>query len=345
MSSLQKQIFRKSRLAPLESVLEDDAASESSQSSRRSFCDEAKYLPSSWHDCFDTFVDVKMNSMEDVFRVYLSNIDHADTVFAVHHGAGHSGLSFALLSKHIKELSGGRCGVVALDCRGHGDTVTKDALDISLDRLSDDFANVVGYILQDTPRNIILVGHSMGGAVIVDVARRKRLENVIGVVVLDVVEGSALDSLPSMNQFLSTVPKQFNSVPAAIKWSVKCSTLKNLNSAKISIPPIIKPSQEDESKWVWRVDLAKTEAFWQNWYTGLSEKFLSCTGAKLLILAGTDRLDKTLMIGQMQGKFQLNVFPEAGHFLHEDVPEHTAETLISFWERNQRLVLPPKVRS
>jgi hypothetical protein len=30
-------------------------------------------------------------------------------------------------------------------------------------------------------------------------------------------------------------------------------------------------------------------------------------------LAGTDRLDKELMIGQMQGKFQMVVLPASGH--------------------------------
>ena len=65
----------------------------------------------------------------------------------------------------------------------------------------------------------------------------------------------------------------------------------------------------------------------------------------MLILAGTDRLDRELMIGQMQGKFQLVVLPEAGHFVQEDVPERTAELLVEFFRRNDRsaLVLPPKV--
>jgi protein phosphatase methylesterase 1 len=77
----------------------------------------------------------------------------------------------------------------------------------------------------------------------------------------------------------------------------------------------------------------------------MSGKFLSGKGAKLLLLAGTDRLDKELMIGQMQGKFQLQVFPAAGHFLHEDLPEKTAEVVVEFVKRNDRstLVLPPKV--
>jgi protein phosphatase methylesterase 1 len=44
------------------------------------------------------------------------------------------------------------------------------------------------------------------------------------------------------------------------------------------------------------------------------------------------------------GKFQLSIFPDAGHFLQEDTPMKTASTLVEFWKRNQRLVLPPKVK-
>ena len=53
------------------------------------------------------------------------------------------------------------------------------------------------------------------------------------------------------------------------------------------------------------------------WFTGLSKNFLAARTARLLVLAGTDRLDKELMIGQMQGKFQLAVVPGVGHMLHE----------------------------
>ena len=37
------------------------------------------------------------------------------------------------------------------------------------------------------------------------------------------------------------------------------------------------------------------------WFKDLSSKFLASRAGKLLLLAGTDRLDKPLMIGQMQG--------------------------------------------
>ena len=45
------------------------------------------------------------------------------------------------------------------------------------------------------------------------------------------------------------------------------------------------------------------------------------------------------------GKFQLQIFPEAGHFIQEDQPAKTAHVLVDFYKRNDRsaLVLPPKV--
>ena len=51
------------------------------------------------------------------------------------------------------------------------------------------------------------------------------------------------------------------------------------------------------------------------------------------------------MIGQMQGKYQLAVFPEAGHFVHEDQPAKTAGVVADFYRRNDqsKLVLPMKV--
>lgn len=53
--------------------------------------------------------------------------------------------------------------------------------------------------------------------------------------------------------------------------------------------------------WRWRTDLGKTQPFWEGWFTGLSKKFLTGRGGKMLLLAGTDRLDTELTIGQMQG--------------------------------------------
>lgn len=129
--------------------------------------------------------------------------------------------------------------------------------------------------------------------------------------------------------------------------STRSRTIRNTTSARISVPSLLRSDTSPHStkSWTWRTDLAATQPYWEGWFAGLSRKFLDAKGGKLLLLAGTDRLDKELMIGQMQGKYQLQVFPEAGHFIQEDQAEKTAMVVADFYRRNDRsaLVLPPKV--
>lgn len=63
---------------------------------------------------------------------------------------------------------------------------------------------------------IVLVGHSMGGAVAVKAA--SLIPNLSGLVVIDVVEGTAMDALASMQSFLRSRPSSFHSLPQAIEW-------------------------------------------------------------------------------------------------------------------------------
>ncbi|KAM5461544.1 Protein phosphatase methylesterase 1 [Microsporum ferrugineum] len=196
---------------------------------------------------------------------------------------------------------------------------------------------------------LILVGHSLGGAVVTNVARGGELgSNVLAYAVLDVVEGSAMDALQSMETYLSTRPSSFPSLASGIEWHTRSRTIRNTSSARVSVQGLLREepnTDSDSATWKWRTDLASTKPFWEGWFTGLSKKFLEARGGKLLLLAGTDRLDKELIIGQMQGKYQLQVFPEAGHFIHEDQPVKTAQILVDFYKRNDRsaLILPPKV--
>ncbi|KAL9014922.1 MAG: hypothetical protein Q9173_000427 [Seirophora scorigena] len=265
-------------------------------------------------------------------------------------------------NKLLKALPG--CGVCSVDARGHGETIVKSPngeikdtpYDLSLDMLSLDLTNTVK-LLQARLRwpqlpNIVLVGHSLGGPIVTDVARKGTLgTSVLGYAVLDVVEGSAMEALQKMKLYLATRPKTFQSVTAGIEWHTRSRTLRNSTSARISVPSLLcqKPTSgtnlSGQGPWMWRTDLSATEHYWENWFTGLSKKFLEAKGGKLLILAGTDRLDKELMIGQMQGKYQLQVFPDAGHFIHEDQPARTAMVVADFYRRNDQsaLVLPPKV--
>lgn len=57
-------------------------------------------------------------------RAYYTPPRFADgTVMVCHHGAGQSALTFACVAKEVTDMSRGECGVLALDCRGHGRTV------------------------------------------------------------------------------------------------------------------------------------------------------------------------------------------------------------------------------
>lgn len=87
------------------------------------------------------------------------------------------------------------------------------------------------------------------------------------------------------------------------------------------------------SNWVWRTNLELSQPFWEGWYKGLSDLYMTVTVPKVLVLAGTDRLDRPLTVGQMQGKFQLVLLPQAGHAVHEDQSERTADVIATFIQR------------
>jgi len=302
----------------------------------------------------ELFLKSIIKSTTITYHAYLTSPVGTGPLFVTHHGAGSSGLSFAALTAEIRKRLPS-AGILSLDARGHGSTSIipePEILDLSLETLSADLLLIIDKTKTQMAWNeippLILIGHSLGGAVVTDVAKSGKLGNaVLGYAVLDVVEVSAIDALQSMQTYLSTRPLGFPSVESGIEWHIRSRTIRNSLSARTSVPALLSYSSENRGSrpWVWRTDLAATHPFWEGWFVGLSKKFLEAKGGKLLLLAGTDRLDKELIIGQMQGKYALQVFPEAGHFIHEDLPEKTAMVIVDFYKRNDRstMVLPPKV--
>lgn len=387
MSDLQKS-FAKSKLAKLppepppipESVAdEDDDSGSSTETVTPSPVKQLFARPGGtrglqdralnslqWTSFFDQelYLQRRVNDLDIVHHVYLTSPTNSGPLFVMHHGAGSSGLSFANCAAEIRKILP-NAGILSADARDHGSTSVKRAsedgeadpetarLDLSLDTLNQDLLFVIretqAKMGWETLPDIVLVGHSLGGAVITDVAKKGELGGkLLAYAVLDVVEGSAMDALQSMETYLSTRPSRFPSLPSGIEWHTRSRTIRNRTSARVSVPSLLyhEDVPKDPSKpWVWRTNLAETKPFWEGWFVGLSRKFLEARGGKLLLLAGTDRLDKELMIGQMQGKYQLQVFPDAGHFIQEDQPARTAQILVDFYKRNDRsaLVLPPKV--
>ncbi|ERL94879.1 hypothetical protein D910_12152 [Dendroctonus ponderosae] len=257
-----------------------------------------------------------------------------------------------------------------------------------------DVINVANAIAPAGQSSIVLVGHSMGGAIAVNASYQ--IQSLVGLCVIDVVEGTALDALSSMQSILRGRPTHFKSIPHAIQWCYKGGQCHNLEAARVSMPgqivnvqsgamacdewnlfenmnvpdmphsaessfrssnftiregveevadhdvcgkpplaeektfkvPTTSTGKGDEgSGYTWRIDLSKTETYWKHWFQGLSEKFLGTNVPRILMLANISGLDTKLTVGQMQGKFQLQVLAKTGHAVHEDQPHQVAEIL------------------
>jgi len=312
----------------------------------------ASFAPVSAAAFFEQATQVSVPASRLDVRAYYTPPRFAHgTVMVCHHGAGSSALTFACVAKEIADMSRGECGVLALDCRGHGKTVRitepeSSQEDFSIETLTGDFVNALQVMFPDptTAPTLLLVGHSLGGSVIVRASPilQEKQYRITGVAVLDIVEEFTLEALPVMHSLLDARPEGFDSPEEAIEWHVKTNALRNPDSARVSVPGIIKPAPPDAQPgtpaYIWRTPLRTTAAYWTSWFTGLSSKFLAARTARLLVLAGTERLDKELMIGQMQGKFQLVVISGVGHMLQEDDPTRLAEVLVEFWRRNERVI-------
>ncbi|KAK6061058.1 hydrolase, alpha/beta domain protein, partial [Cooperia oncophora] len=298
--------------------------------------------PLTWDKFFDENRQVDVDG--DSFNVYLKG--NTGPVFYFLHGGGYSGLTWACLAAELSSRI--QCRLLVPDLRGHGKTHTKDEKDLSVERQTRDiiaiYNAVFGAECQEDPPLVCVVGHSMGGALAVHVVATDEIPNVVGLVVIDVVEGSAMDALAGMRTFLRGRPSSFESEEKAITWCLQSGATRNREAAKISMPSQIKKTED--GKYVWRIDLMDTEPYWVGWFQGLSAKFLSCGPPKLLVLAGVDRLDKDLTIAQMQGKFQNTILPKVGHAVQEDSPDLISLTKLGlrFLMSNNRYSLKLRTR-
>lgn len=304
---------------------EDDSSSASSMSSTGTVIPSHNLRPAPaihWSDFFaqEYYLEINTSSGGKAkFHVYYTPPkDAKGTLLVLHHGAGSSAMSFALMAKEIGKGMPG-LGILAVEARDHGsvvwDTEGNVDNDLSVEVLSQDLVDML-HLMQaklgwPALPSIVLIGHSLGGAVVTHTAKTGLLgQKLLGYAVLDVVEGSAMEALKHMQTYLASRPKTFPSLPAAVEWHIRSRTLRNPQSARASVPSLL--LEGSDGRLAWRTELGSTETYWENWFTGMSAKFLSGKGAKLLILAGTDRLDKELMIGQMQGMSDIVVDDSVG---------------------------------
>lgn len=159
----------------------------------------------SWTDFYarELFLEEDVDDLHIVHHAYITPPTGSGPLFVMHHGAGSSGLSFASCAAEIRKLLP-EAGILSVDARYHGSTTVSAAKghedakiepDFRLETLSRDLLFVIDQTQSqmgwEALPDLVLVGHSLGGAVITDVAKRGDLgSKLLAYAVLDVVEGA-----------------------------------------------------------------------------------------------------------------------------------------------------------
>ncbi|QFZ28053.1 putative phosphatase methylesterase [Clavispora lusitaniae] len=360
MSDLQRKIFGRSKSATfgMEPVAENPAAQNSPSPSApvAEPSREDADLVASFHrerDHFFTNQDTYSFGDASFQTYFMPPSTPGGTVLVCHHGAGSSAMTFYALAKCLVEECDTKesVGVFAFDARGHGNSSAPVPAEYSLDSLTQDFARILDeFAYRNGSHLMYLMGHSLGGAVLTNYILRhpSNGHSIRGLVVLDIVEETAIRALSSIPSFLNKRPKSFAHYADAIQWHFSLRLLLNEDSARVSVIDLLR--RDLDGSLTWRADLGSMCEFWDSWFVNLSDNFIECGKgsemkvAKLLILSGNENLDKELIIGQMQGKYQLIVFNNTatGHFVHEDVPKQTAITIMDFVRRNSPATITGK---
>ena len=274
-----------------------------------------------------------------------------------------SAASTATATATATSLAPPRLVCAAFDYRGHGKTVMADSnAPCDLESLASDVCRVAtrifalvdaahdggggassGFWTDD--RCVCLVGHSLGGSVACAVSDLSAWrQRVFGLILLDIVEGTALESVKHMPDFLKRRPREFpGGENEAIGWFVRAGGMRHAQHARVSVPSLLRPKHIGDGDAAtahsaaaaveWITDLAATEPHWHGWFGGMDGRFLRAICPRMLCLATRDTLDKDLTVAHMQGQFQLEVFRDCGHYLMEDAPSLVAPVLLRFIQR------------
>ena len=177
------------------------------------------------------------------FCVYHGGSRDSKASVVLLHGAGYSGLTWSTLGENLASLADTR--LLALDLRGHGETKVSDEeggqeLDMSGERMARDVVEVLLGLYTDTDLGVVIMGHSMGGALASMVAEMmaamEKGPRLLGLGVEDVVEGTAMEALAGMHTVLQNRPKQFQGLEQAVEWAVRSGQVRNVESARVSVP-------------------------------------------------------------------------------------------------------------
>ena len=142
-------------------------------------------------------------------------------------------MTFANLVNHIKDDS---LSIFLFDIRGHGES-TNTGNDFSMSTMVEDTQFVLStFISKHQPSSLFLLGHSLGGSIFAKYVNEHPDDKIKGLILLDIVEETAVQSLNAMPQFIERRPKSFDSVFRAILWHMNfCYLMNNQPSCQFLI--------------------------------------------------------------------------------------------------------------
>jgi len=281
--------------------------------------------PGRWSDWFDHKRRIPVPSRGGAFVVYSAGPPGAPVLLCCH-GAGYTGMSWALLARHLREA----VHIVAYDARGHGETRTDDDGDLSAGAQAADAVAVwealfvrrgaPGAPPPPPPPPTVLVGHAMGGMAATRAAASGGFGPALaGLLLLDVVLwGGGGPAACHMISVAAGRPPSFASYDAAADFAARSGRCRNPEAVSVSFASMLREeTDEDGTRWVWRTPLQPTSQFWAGWYDGLTDTFLGVACPKLLISSHKRPLDRALAVAQAQGKLQVLNLAQASLAIQE----------------------------
>jgi protein phosphatase methylesterase 1 len=248
---------------------------------------------------------------------------HSTICLFLIHGAGSSALTWHLQVLQLKD----HMTIVAPDLRGHGSSFIPTS--IMINDLVDDMKCVLAGLPDVfSGKQLVLIGHSLGGPIAVRLA--SAIATISGVVVLDACEETALSSLKHVETMLSSWPSTFRSKEEYARWSTTISRPQSFSSAIISTSDHLVPMADDLFRP--KFNLLDWKDAWAGWFAGFDELFLSLRMPHMLVLSHRDVLDVTLLSAIMQGKLECHHMssPYRSHFFHEDSAPELLFLIIGF---------------
>jgi pimeloyl-ACP methyl ester carboxylesterase len=212
--------------------------------------------------------------------------------------------------------------VLAVDLRNHGRSPHSDIFDY--DVMVTDLRE---FVEQHALPRIMLLGHSIGGKVAMQFAldHSDRLDKLV---IVDIApkryEPSQRDMLEALRSLDLCRYSSFGDVDVALAERISDASLRQF---------LLKNLARDENGWLgWKIHLEAIERNYDKLLRGLAPK-RSFDKPSLFIRGGRSNFiedDDARLIRQIFPQAEITTLPEAGHWVHVDLPEEFFQTVVNF---------------